>query len=97
MAKFILGKLCCTSDVSALINENPGFKAHVWGALGRYVKGDWGDMDAGDKACNDAAISLPDGGRIFAAYKEKDHPEWRIWIITEADRSYTTVLFPDEY
>ena len=97
MAKFTLGRLCCTAGVAAIMNEDEAFSVHVWSALGRYIEGDWGDMSAGDRAMNDEAISTPDGGRVFAAYAHNDNPEWKIWIITEADRSYTTVLFPDEY
>jgi hypothetical protein len=97
MAKFQLGRLYCTAGVAALENENPAFRSHIWRALARYIEGDWGEMSAADKASNNAAISTPDGERVFAAYKNKDHPDWKIWIITEADRSATTVLFPDEY
>ncbi len=50
-----------------------------------------------DKQSNDFAIAHPDGGRVFAAYKHPQHEDWKIWIITEADRSATTVLFPAEY
>ena len=63
----------------------------------KYIQGDWGNLTAHDKALNEAALSDPDGGRIMGAYENKDHPDWRIWIITEADRSVTTVLFPNEY
>lgn len=52
-------------------------------------------MPEEDKAMNDQAVS--EGGRIFGAYRDAKHLDWRIWIITEADRSVTTVLFPDEY
>lgn len=62
--------------------------------LARHAGGDWGNLDAEDRQANDRA--LMDGSRIFSAYLLADTGE-RIWIITEADRNYTTVLRPDEY
>jgi hypothetical protein len=59
----------------------------------RHVSGDWGDLDAEDKAANEAA--LQSGGRLFSAYHLSTGV--KIWIITEADRSATTLLLPDEY
>ncbi|HPI31668.1 MAG TPA: hypothetical protein PLR32_00020 [candidate division Zixibacteria bacterium] len=61
--------------------------------LVRHLSGDWGELDAEDRAANDAA--LRGGGRLFSAY---DLPTGaRVWIITEADRSSTTVLLPEDY
>ena len=97
-AKFPLGKLYSTCGVAELQRQEPGFVMHVWHSLERYKRGDWGDMTAADKARNDEAVSAgEDGGRIFAAYQHPDSPDWKIWIITESDRSCTTILFPDEY
>lgn len=61
----------------------------------RYIRCDWGDTCAEDQKSNRYAIAH--GERILAEYKCPDHPDWRIWIITEWDRSATTILFPDEY
>jgi len=96
VAKFQLGRLYCTAG-AALKDDTPEFDSFVWQALARYTEGDWGELSTGDKAQNDAAIADTDGGRILAAYENKKHPAWKIWIITESDRSVTTVLFPDEY
>lgn len=60
--------------------------------LRRHLRGDWGDLCDDDKAANDMALIA--GTRIFSAYHT---PEGKIWIITEADRSSTTVLTPEEY
>jgi hypothetical protein len=60
--------------------------------LGRHVTGDWGDMDDYDKRANDEALKT--GDRIFSSYQVGRD---RLWIITEADRSVTTILRPDEY
>lgn len=64
--------------------------------LNRHVHGDWGELDPEDKEANDRAIT--DGTRILSAYKE-GHGKWerKLWVITEAGRHVTTVLFPDEY
>lgn len=61
--------------------------------LTRHGRGDWGDGDAEDKAANDRA--LLEDARLLSAYHLTDGT--KVWIITEADRSVTTVLLPDEY
>ena len=61
--------------------------------MSRHHRGDWGDLDEEDKQTNDQA--LIDGGRLFSAYHSAQGI--KIWIITEADRSATTVLLPSEY
>jgi hypothetical protein len=94
MAKFQTGGLYMTRGVSDKTAASAAFANFVNRSLSRYLAGDWGEMDAGDKHLNDVAIADPDGGRVFAAYK---NDQWKIWIITEADRSTTTVLFPSEY
>jgi hypothetical protein len=96
MALFPLGKLYSTHGVAELQQQDPGFVEHVWRSLERYKKGDWGDMTKDDKARNNAAVAAgEDGGRIFAAYEHPEQP--KVWIITESDRSCTTILFPEEY
>lgn len=62
-------------------------------SLLRHLLGDWGDLDPEDKAANDQA--LIDEGRLFSAYHSASGTKF--WIITEADRSATTVLLPSEY
>jgi len=64
----------------------------------RHFTGDWGNLDAHDRAANEAALIPDEHGehdRILSAYNL--HDGTRIWIITEADRSATTILLPDEY
>lgn len=61
--------------------------------LFRHVLGDWGELDAEDRQANDAA--LVHGSRILSSYRLGG--EHRIWLITEADRSATTFLLPEEY
>jgi hypothetical protein len=62
-------------------------------SLGRHLSGDWGDLDPHDYAANERA--LVDGSRLLSAYR--DVRGTTFWIITEADRSATTILLPEEY
>jgi hypothetical protein len=62
--------------------------------LVRHQRGDWGDVDAHDAAANDRADTTG-GERVLYAYRLRTAV--RVWVITEADRSATTVLLPDEY
>ena len=90
-----LGRLVATKGVSDKMSTNRDFYNFVWKSLERYVRMDWGDTCEEDKQQNDEA--LLHGDRIHAVYKKDDSDEGTIWIITEWDRSVTTVLFPDEY
>lgn len=59
----------------------------------RHREGDWGDVSDADAERNVQA--LVDGDRVLSAYKSEEYE--KIWIITEADRSYTTIMFASEY
>lgn len=63
------------------------------GLLDRHRRGDWGDLDAHDRAANDAA--LVEGERVLSAYTLQTGAT--VWIITEDDRAHTTILVPDDY
>ena len=69
------------------------FAKFVINSLTRHRRGDWGNITDEDKQENE--LSLKEGYRILSAYEARGLP--KIWIITEADRSATTILFPDEY
>jgi hypothetical protein len=60
--------------------------------LNRHLTGDWGDVPEEDKALNNQAVK--GGSRLLSAYT---FGEERVWVITEADRSATTFLLPEEY
>ena len=62
-------------------------------SLQRYSKCDWGDLSPEDAKMNDDAIKT--GDRVLAAYI--NDVGTKIYIITEHDRSVTTILFPEEY
>jgi hypothetical protein len=59
----------------------------------RHIAGDWGDVDEHDRRENE--LSLEHGWRILSCYRLSSGV--RIWLITEADRSATTFLLPEEY
>jgi hypothetical protein len=59
----------------------------------RHSSGDWGDVGLEDWNANDEALAL--GARLLSAYQLET--QGRLWIITEADRSATTILLPAEY
>ena len=61
--------------------------------LQRHLKGDWGELDPEDKESNDQAVL--GGWRILSSYIIA--PGVTIWVITEADRSATTFLLPEDY
>lgn len=94
MRKFEPGNVYSTPGVNAKL-EDAGFMRFMIVSLNRHINGDWGNMCDEDKAANEEA--LVDGLRLMSAYKRMDHPDDTIWIITEADRSATTILLPDEY
>jgi hypothetical protein len=62
-------------------------------ALGRHATGDWGDVDEADRRENE--LSLTRGFRLLSVYHDRNG--MKFWIITEADRSATTVLLPEDY
>jgi hypothetical protein len=90
LAKFPLGQIVATPAAIEAMEESgqtPDF------FLERHVAGDWGELSDEDKALNEAA--LIDGDRILSSYKTLKGT--KLWVITEADRSVTTVLLPDDY
>jgi hypothetical protein len=92
--RFPLGRLVTTAGVNIKLIEDAEFSRFVSESLSRHAKGDWGDMSQEDKKENELAVKCGNL-RIFSAYEKLSLP--KIWIITEADRSATTILFPDEY
>ena len=89
--KFDLGQLTMTPKIEILM-EDSTTKSIIEKCLHRHHNGDWGDLDSEDKNTND--LALKSGNRLFSAYKVGLN---KIWIITEWDRSVTTILDPSEY
>lgn len=86
---FSLGAVVATSAVALHLSEN-NIEIHSY--LSRHLQGDWGDVPPEDIIENDYAAK--NGLRVLSAYIAANR---RVWIITEADRSVTTFLFPEEY
>lgn len=95
-AGFPLGMVCATRGVAHGMERDTGFARFVADSLARYRCGDWGSVSAADGKANDRAAKRG-GERILAAYQYPGREGWKIWILTEADRSATTVLYPEEY
>lgn len=87
-ARFTLGQIVATAGVSALVEAK---KIPLLEYLQRHQSGDWGDLE--DQQDNEDALVC--GGQLLSVYMLETGIE--IWIITEADRSVTTILLPDEY
>lgn len=87
---FPLGKVLATPGALAALEQHQQSPLLY---LVRHVMGDWGDLDAEDLRANNAA--LVHGTRVLSSYRLKGAQ--RIWLITEADRSATTLLLPEEY
>ncbi len=89
-SRFSLGRVVSTPGAAeAFSRAGEMFLAY----LARHAGGDWGYLDREDKAHND--LALTHGGRLVSAYRLRD--QTKIWVITEADRSITTFLLPEEY
>lgn len=106
--RFALGRVVATPGALALMhatNSNP------FVLLAKHVTGDWGEIDPGDVQTNEDAVEeglrvlsvyrLPlqtgVGGAAAAGLEPVDEFDNRIWLITEGDRSVTTLLLPEEY
>ena len=88
LAKFRLGRILSTPNALAHISNED-----ILNAIQRHQGGDWGDVNAEDSTANDRA--LIDGSRVLSVYHAADGVKF--WIITEGDRSATTVLLPEDY
>jgi hypothetical protein len=89
-AKFPFGQVVATATLVRHCEEK-NFSLLPY--MIRHGNCDWGDVCKDDKIANDEA--LKEGLRLLSAYELPD--KTKIWIITEADRSVTTVLFPEDY
>ncbi len=85
---FSPGSIVITRNASECLGQT-----EVQQSLQRHLAGDWGDLCKEDRLTNESALAL--GGRLLSVYKSaQDEP---FWIITEADRSSTTILLPQDY
>jgi len=88
--RFELGNIYITPGaIDALVEASQ----HAQEFLQRHRRGDWGELDEHDRQENE--LSIREGFRILSAYRTAR--DARLWIITEADWSSTTILLPEEY
>lgn len=90
-SRFPTGHLVLTAGVAELVQQGR-LNPHAY--LRRHIRGDWGDLDNSDRRQNDAALKSGEG-RLFSSYQVT--PDLALWIITERDRSVTTLMLPSEY
>ena len=86
-AKFPLGQVVMTSNAADQLAAED-----IQNALTRHAAGDWGEVCEEDRHENE--LSLKEGYRLLSVYRSGDT---KFWIITERDRSVTTVLMPEDY
>jgi hypothetical protein len=89
-AKFNLGQLVATPGALEALTKT---EESPLSFIARHISGDWGDIDGEDVQENEFALNQ--NLRLLSVYHLKDGT--KIWIITEADRSATTILLPSEY
>lgn len=82
-----LGFLCKTPGTECIDGLD------ILKALGRHAMGDWGDLCRDDWQLNNSALT--EDARVLSSYVSREGVKF--WIITECDRSVTTILLPDEY
>lgn len=85
---FPLGSIVATPGALEMLTHED-----IQRGLSRHVRGDWGALEPDDKRANDTALKR--GERLLSAYHGRQGPKF--WVITEANRSVTTVLLPEEY
>jgi hypothetical protein len=88
MERFPLGDVVITANARDQLDPRDTDRA-----LTRHRACDWGDVGAADAKLND--LALRDGLRLFSVYHAADGTKF--WVITEADRSATTILLPEDY
>ena len=88
-----LGQILMTAGISNMIEQSEQFAKFCAKILKRYARCDWGDTCMEDKVANYYAVTNG-GERVVAKYNSTEEP---VFIITEWDRSYTTIMFASEY
>jgi len=98
---FSLGQTLATYAINEAMSSQP-FNAFIQNSIRRHHSKDWGDCCDEDRQVNDESLKMD--MRLLSVYNipsdlqnNNQNKEEKIWIITEADRSTTTILFPSEY
>ncbi len=88
VARFRIGRIVATPNALSRLTQED-----ILLAIGRHQAGHWGDVDEHDRQENE--LSLKQGFRLLSVYHSANGTKF--WLITEADRSVTTVLLPEDY
>ncbi len=88
--QFELGSVYITQGIRTMLKNSIGVDLSIY--LLRHKNGDWGNVDIEDKIANDESTRI--GERVLSSYHVSGE---KIWVITERDRSCTTILLPSEY
>ena len=88
VAVFRLGRIVATPNALQSLTQDD-----ILLGIQRHQAGDWGNLGDDNRAANDRALAQ--GGRIVSAYNAMNGTKF--WLITEADRSTTTILLPEDY
>ena len=88
VAVFRLGRIVATPNARQSITQDD-----ILTGIQRHQAGDWGNLTDDNRTANDRALAQ--GGRILSAYQATNGTKF--WLITEADRSTTTILLPEDY
>ena len=98
MSLFKTGQVVTTDGIARAMMLDHGFLEAVRGCLARHCLGDWGNACEETRQQNDEALEAERNGRLIdSLFSVYDIGGTEIFIITEIDRSVTTILFPDEY
>lgn len=89
---FMLGRIVWTRKINDLVAESGKFAKEICNIMNRYCGKDWGEMSEEDKELNNKTITCNE--RVFASYQTS---QGKVYVITEWDRSITTILFASEY
>ena len=89
--RFSPGQVVVTAGIDELVRQG---RLNPAPYLRRHLHGDWGDLSDNDRRLNDAALKSGED-RLFSSYQVTR--DLKLWIITEWDRSVTTLLLPSEY
>ena len=95
--RLALGRVVATPGALDVVR---GHGLDVLGLVHRHARGDWGDLSPGDALANDLALDPACPARVLSAYEfpsTEGRTGGHLWVITEADRSATTVLLPSDY
>ncbi len=98
MSLFETGTVVMTCGIRDLVYSDEHAEEVVQNCLERHCKGDWGDLCEDDKAMNDESLEAEKkGGWTDSLFSSYETDVGKIYVITECDRSATTILLPEEY